>query len=30
MKNISEQNEKFERFDELLIEKTKCIKEHAK
>jgi hypothetical protein len=29
-KNISEQNEKFERFDELLIEKTKCIKEHAK
>jgi hypothetical protein len=30
MKNIFEQNEKFERFDELLIEKTKCIKEHAK
>jgi hypothetical protein len=29
-KNISKQNEKFERFDELLIEKTKCIKEHAK
>jgi hypothetical protein len=29
-KNTSEQNEKFERFDELLIEKTKCIKEHAK
>jgi hypothetical protein len=29
-KNISEQNKKFERFDELLIEKTKCIKEHAK
>jgi hypothetical protein len=29
-KNISEQNEKFERFDELLIEKTKCIKKHAK
>jgi hypothetical protein len=29
-KNISEQNEKFERFDELLIEKAKCIKEHAK
>jgi hypothetical protein len=28
--NISEQNEKFECFDELLIEKTKCIKEHAK
>ncbi len=29
-KNTSEQNEKFERFDELLIEKVKCIKEHAK
>jgi hypothetical protein len=29
-KNISEQNKKFERFDELLIEKAKCIKEHAK
>jgi hypothetical protein len=29
-KNIFEQNEKFKRFDELLIEKTKCIKEHAK
>jgi hypothetical protein len=29
-KNISEQNEKFERFDDMLIEKTKCIKEHAK
>jgi hypothetical protein len=29
-KNTSEQNEKFERFDELLIEKAKCIKEHAK
>ncbi len=29
-KNIFEQNEKFERFDELLIEKTKCIKEHVK
>jgi hypothetical protein len=29
-KNIFEQNEKFERFDELLIEKTKCIKKHAK
>jgi hypothetical protein len=29
-KNISEQNEKFERFDELLIEKAKCIKKHAK
>jgi hypothetical protein len=29
-KNTSEQNEKFERFDELLIEKAKCIKEHVK
>jgi hypothetical protein len=29
-KNTSEQNEKFERFDELLIEKTKCVKKHAK
>jgi hypothetical protein len=29
-KNIFEQNEKFERFDELLIKKTKCIKEHVK
>jgi hypothetical protein len=29
-KNIFEQNDKFQRFDELLIEKTKCIKEHAK
>jgi hypothetical protein len=29
-KNIFEQNEKFERFDELLIEKTRCIREHAK
>jgi hypothetical protein len=29
-KNILEQNEKFKRFDELLIEKAKCIKEHAK
>jgi hypothetical protein len=29
-KNIFEQNETFERFDELLIEKTKCIKKHAK
>jgi hypothetical protein len=28
-KNIFEQNEKSEHFDELLIEKTKCIKEHA-
>jgi hypothetical protein len=29
-KNIFEQNEKFEPFDELLIEKKKCIKEHVK
>jgi hypothetical protein len=29
-KNISEQNEKFERFDDMLIEKTKCIREHVK
>jgi hypothetical protein len=29
-KNTFEQNEKLKRFDELLIEKTKCIKEHAK
>jgi hypothetical protein len=29
-KNIFEKNEKFERFNELLIEKAKCIKEHAK
>ncbi len=29
-KNIFEQNEKFERFDDMLIEKTKCIKEHVK
>jgi hypothetical protein len=29
-KNISEQNEKFERFDNMLIEKTKCIKEYVK
>jgi hypothetical protein len=29
-KNTFEQNEKFERFDKLLIEKTKCIKKHAK
>jgi hypothetical protein len=28
-KNIFEQNDKFKRFDELLIEKTKCIKEYA-
>jgi hypothetical protein len=29
-KNISEQNEKSERFDDMLIEKTRCIKEHIK
>jgi hypothetical protein len=29
-KNILEQNEKFERFDDMLIEKTKCIKKHVK
>jgi hypothetical protein len=29
-KNTFKQNEKSERFDELLIEKTRCIKEHAK
>jgi hypothetical protein len=29
-KNISEQNEKFKRFDDMLIEKTKCIKKHVK
>jgi hypothetical protein len=29
-KNIFEQNEKFERFNELLMKKTKNIKEHAK
>ncbi len=29
-KNILEQNEKFERFDNMLIEKTKRIKEHVK
>ncbi len=29
-KNTSEQNEKSESFDELLIEKARCIKEHAK
>jgi hypothetical protein len=29
-KNIFEQNKKFERFDDMLIEKAKCIKEHAK
>jgi hypothetical protein len=30
MKNISEQNEKSERFDDMLIEKAKCIREHVK
>jgi hypothetical protein len=29
-KNIFEQNEKLERFDDMLIEKTKCIKKHVK
>jgi hypothetical protein len=29
-KNISEQNEKFKRFDDMLIEKAKCIKKHVK
>ncbi len=29
-KNISEQNEKFKCFDDMLIEKAKCIKEHVK
>jgi hypothetical protein len=29
-KNICEQNEKSERFDDILIEKTKCIKKHVK
>ncbi len=29
-KNISEQNEKSERFDDMLIEKTKCIEKHVK
>ena len=29
-KNILSQNEKFKRFDTLLIEKIKCIKLHAK
>ncbi len=29
-KNIFEQNEKFERFDDMLIEKVKCIKKHVK
>jgi hypothetical protein len=29
-KNTSEQNEKSERFDDMLIEKAKCIKEHVK
>jgi hypothetical protein len=30
MKNIFEENEKFERFDDMLIEKAKCIKKHVK
>jgi hypothetical protein len=29
-KNIFEQNGKFERFDDMLIEKAKCIKKHVK
>jgi hypothetical protein len=29
-KNIFEQNKKSERFDDILIEKAKCIKEHIK
>jgi hypothetical protein len=29
-KNIFEQNEKFERFNDMLIKKTKCIKDHVK
>ncbi len=29
-KNTFEQNEKSERFDDMLIEKAKCIKEHVK
>jgi hypothetical protein len=29
-KNTSEQNEKSERFDDMLIEKTRCIKKHVK
>jgi hypothetical protein len=29
-KNIFEYNEKFKRFDDMLIEKTKCIKKHVK
>jgi hypothetical protein len=29
-KYTSEQNKKFEQFEALLIEKTKCIKEYAK
>ncbi len=30
IKNISKQNEKSKRFDEMLIEKTKYIKQHTK
>jgi hypothetical protein len=29
-KNIFKQNEKFKRFDDMLIEKTKCIKQYVK
>jgi hypothetical protein len=29
-KNIFEQNEKLQRFDDMLIEKIKCIKKHVK
>jgi hypothetical protein len=29
-KNILKQNAKFKRFDDMLIEKTKCIKKHVK
>jgi hypothetical protein len=29
-KNTFEQNEKFKRFDDMLIEKVKCIKKHVK
>ncbi len=30
IKNISEQNEKFERFNYMLMKKTKWIKKHVK
>jgi hypothetical protein len=29
-KNTFEQNEKFKRFDDMLIEKTKCFKKYVK